>query len=143
MEGKKKTGAKRGSPGAKPPEGKRFTSDNQPSPEAKSQGWTRRKLLRDLLNGTVKGKTKNLDRWADAIAMYFGIDRSEVTYEMILHYTQFTKAIKKGDTSAYSAVLDRAFGKPKGEDEDKPVAPPDQRQTAAIDLGNGIKIQIG
>lgn len=92
-----------------------FTSENQPSPEAKSAGKRRAKTLKELLAVSVKGNDKSSKVVRGMIATYLGCDPDEVsddmTLEIAMHLRQIDKAIKKGDTQAYNSVMDRAHGK--------------------------------
>lgn len=110
-----------------------FSKTNQPSSEAKKEGWRKRNALKDLLSisptGFFDGSTKD---YRTICAKYFGIDKKEVTNRMIMDFRQIEKAILKADTQAYIAVNDRAFGKPKGEE------PPAKRMHITI---NGTKVE--
>lgn len=115
---------KKGKSEITPADGVRFTSDNQPSGEAKSLGKKKKKMLRDLLElayqGPARGKARQL------AATYLGVDESELTVENMMHFKQIESAIKKGNTFAYVAVLDRVYGKPKqplvgGGEDDGPI----------------------
>lgn len=92
--------------------GTQFTSENQPSPEAKSNGKRKKRILRDLANAVVTGE--RLER-AREIAEALGLDLEddEFTFDIVLTMRQAEKALAKGDTSAYNAVMDRLIGKPK------------------------------
>jgi hypothetical protein len=116
----------------------KFTPENQPSPEAKSEGarrhWALKRLLSLSTGQKFEGSAKD---YRDAAARYFQIEPEEVTVKMLMEFRQIEKAILKGDTQAFTAVMDRAFGKPKIQDledgdQDKPAS------TSQIDLGNGI-----
>jgi hypothetical protein len=109
----KHTGRK---PPAKPFTGKegiatRFSKDRQPSPEAKSKGKRKSKLLSELLELSFGGK--NQVKMRKAAAMYLGIPESEITIEDVMNFRQIEKSISKSNTFAYNSVMDRAFGKPK------------------------------
>jgi hypothetical protein len=103
-------------PGRKPPpDSAKFTSTNQPSGEAKRNGLLKRKtgveLARAILQLSFEGaKDSPLKK---AAAEYFKIPEKEITVEMMLMFRQAEKAVQKGDTRAFDAVMDRAFGKPK------------------------------
>lgn len=111
----KKTSIKRPSKGRVPfrgaVDGKPFSKDNQPSPEAKSKGKKKSKLLTELLELTFKGPTRG--KIKAAMAKYMGIPEEELTVEDMMHGRQIERAISKSNTFAYMAVMDRAFGKPK------------------------------
>ena len=38
----------------KPPEGKKFSSEYQPSPDAKRKGWTKKKMAQEFMDDVVK-----------------------------------------------------------------------------------------
>lgn len=90
----------------------KFTSDKQPSRKAKSRGWKRKLLLKDIASQIVKGQALNdLKPLAD----YLGIEEDKVDVETLMHLSQMSKAIKEQDTRAYNAVMDRLKGKAKQE----------------------------
>lgn len=98
-----------------------FAKQPQPSGTAKSLGWKKKRLLKDLLSistGSIfEGSQKN---YRKITAAYFQIAEKDVTVLMIMQYRQVEKAILKGDTFAFNAIMDRAFGKatqPIGLDE--------------------------
>lgn len=105
-----------------------FTSENQPSPEAKRAGWLKKKrgpeLAKAILDLAFKGQ-KN-QKLKKAAATYFGLPETEITNEMMLLFKQAEKAIQYADTQAFNAFMDRAYGKPKEKLEhsgpdDKPI----------------------
>lgn len=93
----------------KPEEGKKFTSENQPSSEAKSEGKKKAIALKAIAGQLLKGGVK--DAMKD-LATYMGVDVDDIDVETALHLKQMEKALKKSDTSAYNAVMDRIKGKP-------------------------------
>lgn len=101
----------------RPPKDKQFTSTNQPSGAAKEAGKIKKltgiELARAILQLAFEGaKDSPLKKTA---ADYFKIDEKDITVEMMLMFRQAEKAIQKGDTRAFEAVMDRAFGKAKQE----------------------------
>lgn len=127
----------------KPPSnGVKFTPENQPSGEAKSIGMRRKFALRDLLSLSTGQKFEGSQKdYRDACAIYFQIQPEDVTVKMIMEFRQIEKAILKGDTQAYNALMTRGFGAPKAESD--PDAPPaDSVTNSVIDLGNGITFEI-
>lgn len=101
-----------------PPSPNPFSKKNQPTPEAKSAGWKKRRILKDLLELTTGATFNNSTTDYRALtAKYFGIPETEVTVRMVMDFRQVEKAILSGDTAAYVAVNDRAYGKPKGEEQ--------------------------
>jgi hypothetical protein len=99
----------------KPPKDKQFSSTRQPTPQAKSNGLLKKKtgveLARAILQLSFEGaKDSPLKK---AASDYFKISEQEITVEMMLMFRQAEKAVQKGDTRAFEAVMDRAFGKPK------------------------------
>ena len=92
-----------------------FTKDRQPSAEAKRAGWARKRqgaeLARTVLELAFKGlKDHPIKQQA---SQYFGIPEKEISVEMMMHFAQARKAIEEGDTSAYDALMRRAYGSPK------------------------------
>ena len=89
-----------------------FTSDNQPTPEAKSAGKRRKRELKELAEALITGE--GLQK-AKKIAASVGVDLSneEFTLEVIMTLRQVEKALAKGDTPAYNAAMDRLRGKAK------------------------------
>ena len=96
-----------------------FSSDNQPSGELKSEGKRKARLLKDLLAITVSKKigTNEEKEWVRLAAKYFQIPEDEIDIQQLLHFRQIQRALTKSDTYAYTAVMDRAFGKPKQQTE--------------------------
>lgn len=105
--------------------GKCFTKDRQPTKEQRIAGWDKKKKAQELVKAVLqlsfKGK-QNSKLKKDA-AQYFGIPEKDITVETMLVFKQAEKAIQKGDTHAFSAVMDRAFGKPKEKIEVKDTTP--------------------
>lgn len=85
-----------------------FTSDNQPPPEAKADGWAKRKLLKDIAAEVISGEAAEVIK---DLAKYFGLDPEALDVETVMHLRQIEKAVKVGDTKAYNAVMDRIKGK--------------------------------
>jgi len=98
--------------------GKKFSSKNQPSPEAKKKGWQKKRLLKDLANILLQGDKLNEFK---LLANDLGIDLNddEMTFEIAMSLKQAEKAIQKGDTSAYNSVMDRLKGRPMQEIDHK------------------------
>lgn len=107
--GKKRGNVRRIGKGVPPP-GKKFSRDNQPSAQAKKDGWERRKkgmaLVRTILSLTMTGETSKTIR--RRCADFFGIPEQDLTVEDLLHFKQAERAIKSGDTNAYKALLDKS-----------------------------------
>lgn len=126
-----------------PPIEHRFSPENQPSRESKSKGakqhWALRKLLELSTGQKFEGSAKE---YRKQTALYFEIPEEEVTVSMIMDYRQVEKAILKGDTQAYNAVKNRAFGTPPKEPDEPPIQPEDPNSTSQIDLGGGIIFEI-
>lgn len=95
-----------------------FTSENQPSGEAKSLGKQKKRLLKDLANALISGD--RLEK-CKLIAEKVGLDLidSEYTLDVAMTLKQIEKAFDEGDTRAYQAAMDRLLGKPKQEIEMK------------------------
>ena len=109
----KKSVGKNGVPTPKTP--KPFSKTHQPSNAVKQAGWDRKKLLKDMLGLTTNGKFPDKKDYRKLASQYLGINEEDVTIKMVMDFKQIEKAITKGDTFAYVAVNDRAFGKPTQE----------------------------
>lgn len=96
-------------------DGKPFTKETQPSPQAKSAGWQKKRTLKQLLAMELRGTDKSAQLVRSFVSKYLGIKENEVgneiTLEIAMHLRQIEKAITKGDTRAYEAVNERAYGK--------------------------------
>lgn len=128
----------------KPPANRKtFSKDYQPSPEAKKAGQRRTYALRELLGlSTGKVFAGSKTDYRALTAQYFGIEDKEVTVKMVMEFRQIEKAVLKGDTQAFSVIMDRAYGKPpqaEPEISDKPLV---AGQTSQVDLGNGIILEF-
>lgn len=98
---------------------KGFSKENQPSGKAKSEGWSKKRTLKEIMKMEVAGIVSEARR--TEILTYLGLPAdSEITIEQMLHMKQIMLSLKsnKGEsTAAYRAVNDRAFGQPKQEVE--------------------------
>lgn len=123
---------------------KPFTSENQPSPEAKRAGQRRYWALKELLNLPAGRAFKEGGKdYVKACAEWFGIEIEEVTVKLLMEFRQVEKAVKKSDTNAFKAIQDRAFGKPRQEGWDEvPEQPKEEGGKSAIDFGGGIIFEV-
>ena len=85
-----------------------YSKEYQPSPESKSKPKTKT-LLKQIAGQIVTGKAVDDLK---PLATYLGVDPDQIDIETLMHLKQISKAIEKGDTKAYQAVLDRLKGKP-------------------------------
>ncbi|TYP71497.1 hypothetical protein [Aquimarina intermedia] len=92
-----------------PKDGKLFSKDNQPTGEAKSLGKKKKALIKDICAQIITGDAKESFQ---GVADYLGLSIEEIDFETAMHLKQLEKAIKKGDTTAYNAIMDRTKGKP-------------------------------
>lgn len=105
-----------------PSNGKTFSKEYQPSGEAKSAGHRKKRMLKELLEATFIGPKRSKVKMK--AAEYLGVDPESLTVEDLLHFKQIEIAISKGNTFAYQAVMDRAYG--------KPTQPTDERKVEKI-----------
>lgn len=129
MAEKKKIGGKgklRGEDGVK------FSKENQPTPQAKSDGWKRRSMFKKLLEMSISGDTTALQGLRESISDLTGIPESEVAkmdFGQALLSRQLEKAITEGDTNAAFRLLEFIYGPAKQSIEvtgqgGKPLVPP-------------------
>ena len=87
---------------------------NQPDPEAKRRGHLKKKMGRELLKTILAMDFKGMGpEFKIKLGEYYGLDPEEITNEGALVLSQLITAIQKGDTFAFNAIMDRAYGKPK------------------------------
>ncbi len=92
----------------------RFSADSQPSGENKGKGRLKKYRGRDLLKTILAMDFKGMGpEFKNKLADYYGLDAEEITNEGALILSQLITAIQKGDTFAFNAIMDRAYGKPK------------------------------
>jgi len=99
----------------RPPKDKQFSSTNQPSAESKRRGQLKKKMAGDLaqaiLHAAFVGAADEVLK--KKMSEFFKVKEKHITVEMMMNFRQIQKAISKGDTTAFQAVMDRAYGKPK------------------------------
>ena len=88
-----------------------FSKDKQPTPEAKSEGKRKKRILKDLANALISGESLTKCK---EMASKVGIDLKddEYTLDIAMTLKQIEIAIDAGDTRAYTAAMDRLIGKP-------------------------------
>lgn len=126
-------------------EGRRFDSEYQPSPEAKSMGWKRRMGLREMLKlSTAELRNKKGEPYRDLVAIALDMNPEDVTLEMIMDFRQIEKASKRTDSYAYKVVKEFAHGKARQIPEEPPPPTPDsdQDQKSTFDFGEGMIFQV-
>jgi len=127
-------------------EGPTFTSEYQPSPEAKKAGHRRKWLLKQLLDlQPKKGTNRHWDKIINEACEHFGIQDTELTNQMLMEYRMLVEASRKGNVAAFRAITERVYGRPRQEDAPPPVATPDEeqvRQKSQINLGDGIQFEL-
>ena len=107
--------------------GPAFSSTYQPTPEAKSKGQQKKKLLKDILSAALDPNGEHA-KMIVACAAYMEKEPTEITLADLMHFRIAQKAVQKQDVFAYQAVMDRAFGKPENKttlanDENNPITP--------------------
>ncbi len=117
----------------------KFSSENQPTAEAKARGWDKRRkgrnLFRLLLQLPADGsmmvvdpktgqEIDQLELTKKRASLYFNVPTKEITVEMLSYMIQVVKSIKDGDTNAFNTIMDNAYGKPKEQIEIDDFKPP-------------------
>jgi cytolysin (calcineurin-like family phosphatase) len=87
-----------------------FSSTNQPSGKAKSEGKKKAKLLKEIAAMPV---TDTLYSKIKKVADMMGLTQEDVNIELAMHLKQMQNAIDEGDVRSYTALFDRLKGKPK------------------------------
>lgn len=90
--------AKNGRKRSVPPIGKRFSRDNQPSPEAKKEGWNRRKQAIVFMDKVVEFMTMSE-------AEYSAVDQSKLSRGDLMAYKYVEHALN--DTRILTHFIDK------------------------------------
>jgi hypothetical protein len=121
---------------------KKFTSEYQPTPEAKSLGIRKKRALKEILEISTSRQFKgSSERYREMAAEYLEIEPEEVDVKMIMYFRQIQKAIQKGDTEAFKAVMDRVYGRPKAEESETQITT-EEGTRSVFDLGNGLVFEV-
>lgn len=123
--------------------GVKFSKENQPSPEAKSQGKQVAKTLREFLMMPLKkGKlTKEFDKFLNECVTNYGIPKEQVNVRLFMEMRIASMAVK-GDVQAYKALLDRAIGKPREEQAPIVDQPTSEEEKTKFILPGGIELEL-
>jgi hypothetical protein len=122
----------------------RFSSENQPSAEAKSRGHqksfrsallVRAVLEKKVITGKGSRKFAKIRKQA---AAWFQIEESEIDFEVLMIYVMVERAIELRDVQAFNAVMDRAYGKPLLRINEEWTPP----ETSTLILPNGDRISL-
>lgn len=123
--------------------GKKFSKDYQPDPKKVSEGLKRHFAIRDMLSIVTGQKFEGSTKvYRDLCAAYLGINAADVTIRMIMDFRQIEKGILKGDTRAYEAIMNRAYGKPREEQAPIVDIPQDDGEKTVFKLPGGIDFEI-
>lgn len=126
-----------------PSTGKKFSKDYQPDPKKVSEGVKRHYAIRDMLSLVTGEKFEGSTKvYRDLCAVYFGIKPEDVTVRMVMDFRQIEKGILKGDTRAYEAVMNRAYGKPREEQAPIVDIPQDDGEKTLFRLPGDIDFEI-
>ena len=105
----------------KPPKDKQFSSTNQPKdPNKSALTRKRKKFARDLIRDTLMNlsyKFGEESKVREQLRKAFGDSVDNLTAAEIMTLQQIQKAVLQGDTQAYNAVMNQAFGMPKAINE--------------------------
>lgn len=96
------------------PVGKRFSPTYQPTGKAKGEGRAKKRKGQELVQAILDMYFKGRDnqKLRKAAAEYFDVPENDIAVETMMVFKQIERAIEKGDTNAFTAIMDRAFGKP-------------------------------
>lgn len=84
---------------------KKFTSEYQPTPKAKSDGWKKARTMRDLAN--MFGAGVPTQKLVEAYKkIYPDIDEKQVTNDLLVIAGQYHKAQTQKDTNAARYITD-------------------------------------
>lgn len=97
-----------------PPIGKRFTKEDQPSGKAKSDGKKKAKFTRSVLKEMLNMNYTFAEdsQLKKQLVQAFGPDVLKLSVAEMMSLMQMQKAMLKGDTAAYNAVMDQSLGRP-------------------------------
>lgn len=98
----------------KPPKDKQFSKENQPTGKQKSDGHKKRQAIKEMIRMMFENKYKFSDdsQLKKQMITAFGPEVADKTILEIMTLQQVQKAILKGDTQAFIALLDRVDGRP-------------------------------
>ncbi len=84
------------------------SAENQLPADLKKLGWARKRLLRNVLQCQVPGSNKfQLKK----LARLYDLAPGQMSIELAINLAQIEKALN-GDTPAYKALMNRAYGQP-------------------------------
>jgi hypothetical protein len=83
---------------------------NQPPAELKKLGWANKKILRNILEAKLPASQ---DENVISLANSFGLKPEELTISMAMHFKMIHKVLQEGNVSAYTKLMERAYGMPK------------------------------
>jgi hypothetical protein len=126
--------------------GQGFTSENQPTGEAKSAGMKKKYALKTMLEMTVaKPMGRKQKEYYKEVAEYFDCGVNEVNTKMIMEFAMMQKAVVFKDPKAFQVVMDRAYGKTRQIPEDAPPPPTNEGaddQKSTFNLGPDIQFEV-
>lgn len=82
---------------------------NQPPAELKKLGWANKKILRNILEARLPSPQ---DEKVKDLATAFGLKPEELTISMAMHFKMIQKVLQEGNVSAYTKLMERAYGAP-------------------------------
>lgn len=109
------TGKKREDVGpCNPPKDKRFSSSNQPAPGRIKAGKAKVKFTRELLKQMLSMPYKFAadSQIKQQLIKAYGPTIENMSVAEVMSLQQMQKAVLKGDTQAFSTLMDQALGRP-------------------------------
>jgi len=98
----------------RPPKDKQFSSTNQPDPEKQKATKAKKRVIKETIRALLETQYKFApdSQLKKQMVAAFGADVLKKPILEVMALQQVQKAILKGDTQAFTALLDRVDGRP-------------------------------